>query len=171
MVPLAAPSYLARGACPPTLTLACTAEVADRPLTLGRKPNPKRLRGMTSNFTGWLDERLRGWQLRSKCAMVTLMDELGVALDEAPSQTAFDAISGRLATLTASEDAHRLWAEVRKEFETGGPAAVKALIDSRVRALQRTAQKDLKETRSVARTTVPERKKKPAKAKPRTRRT
>lgn len=116
-------------------------------------------------------EQLGRWQLRSKCAMLTLVDEFGMASDEASSQTAFDAISGRLATLAASEDAHRLWAEVREEFEIGGPAGVKALIDSRVRALARTAQKDLKETRSVARTTVPERKKKPAKAKPRTRKT
>jgi hypothetical protein len=105
------------------------------------------------------------WHLGPECAMLTVVDTPGAAMDE-PSKTAFDAISSRLAALGASEEAHELWANVRAEFEIGGPVAVKSLIDSRVKALARTAQKDLKETRTVARVTVPRRKKTTAKARP-----
>jgi hypothetical protein len=75
----------------------------------------------------------------------------------------FDDIDARISEESTDEDTRRLWADIRAAFENGGPAAVKAVIEGRVRESRLAVERDLKQTRSVTKSTAPKKKASPAK--------
>jgi hypothetical protein len=75
------------------------------------------------------------------------------------SSTVFESVSERLADGGASQAVADLWDEISRAFQESGPEAVKAIIEGRVRALTRAAQRDLKATRDVAGSVGPNRRK------------
>lgn len=62
----------------------------------------------------------------------------------------YEAVAEYLALQQAPPQVADLWAEISREFQDAGPEAVKALLETKVRALDRAAKKDLKMTRDVA---------------------
>jgi hypothetical protein len=75
----------------------------------------------------------------------------------------FDDIDTRISDESTDEDTCRLWVDIRAAFEDGGPAAVKAVIEARVRESRLAVERDLKQTRSVTKSTAPKKKASPVK--------
>jgi len=69
-----------------------------------------------------------------------------------------DDVELKLAQASADGDTQALWADIRAAFDLGGPGAVRAVIDSRVRQSRVAVEKDLKETRSVTKSATPKKK-------------
>jgi hypothetical protein len=84
--------------------------------------------------------------------------------DDAPSVAGsiFDAVEAKITVASPDGDTRILWADIRAAFNGGGPAAVKGVIDERVRQSRLAVEKDLKQTRSVTKSAAPK-KKAPAK--------
>jgi hypothetical protein len=75
----------------------------------------------------------------------------------------FDDVESKLKVALPDEEGQTLWADIRAAFEERGPNAVKDVIDDRVQQSRRAVEKDLKETRSVTKSTAPKKKVSPAK--------
>lgn len=73
-----------------------------------------------------------------------------------------DEVEAIIRKAAPDEDTQALWADIRTAFEEGGPSAVKDVIDERVRQSRLAVEKDLKQTRSVTKSTAPK-KRAPAK--------
>jgi hypothetical protein len=74
----------------------------------------------------------------------------------------FDDVESKLPLASPDEDTHTLWIDIRAAFDEGGPTAVKAVIENRVKRSTLAAEKDLKQVRSVTKSAAPK-KKAPAK--------
>jgi len=86
-----------------------------------------------------------------------------VTLASARTGSILDQVDAKIRAAASDEETLELWADIRAAFDEGGPNAVKAVIEERVRRSRLAVEKDLKETRSVTRSAAP--KKKPASTK------
>lgn len=75
----------------------------------------------------------------------------------------FDNIEAKLSVSSLDEETQTLWVDIRAAFDEGGPSAVRGVIDDRVRQSRLAVEKDLKQTRSVAKSATPKKKASPAK--------
>ncbi len=75
----------------------------------------------------------------------------------------FDDVESKLRVASPDEDTQTLWADIRAAFDEGGPSAVRGVIDDRVRQSRLAVEKDLKQTRSVTKSTAPKKKASPPK--------
>ena len=74
------------------------------------------------------------------------------------SGSIFENIEAKLGVASLDKDTQTLWIEIRAAFDEGGPSAVRGVIDDRVRQSRLAVEKDLKQTRSVAKSTTPKKK-------------
>ncbi len=89
----------------------------------------------------------------------------GHATDEtttAPGEI-FNDVESKLRVTSPDEDTQTLWADIRTAFDDGGPAAVRSVIDDRIRQSRLAVEKDLKQTRSVTKSAAPKKKASPPK--------
>jgi hypothetical protein len=86
--------------------------------------------------------------------------DAGHATDETTttSGSIFDDVESKLRVASPDEDTQFLWADIRAAFDEGGPSAVRGVIDDRVRQSRLAVEKDLKQTRSVTKSTAPRKK-------------
>ncbi len=75
----------------------------------------------------------------------------------------FDDVESKLRVASPDEDTRTLWADIRAAFDEGGPSAVRGVIDDRVRQSRLAVEKDLKQTRSVTKSTATRKKASPTK--------
>ena len=80
--------------------------------------------------------------------------------DGTPSVTGsiFDDVEAKISVASPDDDTRTLWTDIRSAFDEGGPAAVKGVIDERVRQSRLAVEKDLKQTRSVTKSAAPKKK-------------
>ena len=89
---------------------------------------------------------------------------------ESTSGSIFDDIDIKISSDPSMEDTMALWTDIRTAFDEGGPTAVKAVIEDRVRQSRLAGEKDLRLVRSATKSVIPK-KKAPAKKAPDRKRT
>ncbi len=89
----------------------------------------------------------------------------GHATDETTTTpgSIFDDVESKLRVASPDEDTQTLWTDIRTAFDEGGPAAVRNVIDDRIRQSRLAVEKDLKQTRSVTKSAAPKKKASPPK--------
>lgn len=75
----------------------------------------------------------------------------------------FDDVESKLRVASPDEATQTLWADIRAAFDEGGPAAVRSVIDDRIRQSRLAVEKDLKQIRSVTKSAAPKKKASPPK--------
>lgn len=74
------------------------------------------------------------------------------------SGSIFEKIDSKIGSFSKDADTGELWKDLRAAFSEGGPEAVRAVVEDRVRTSRLAVEKDLNQTRSVANTVTAKKK-------------